>query len=756
MAERDLGEGGRASMSEAQRKAESLIERAPAAATGAPAESDPAAERFDIAASELSSRQRSALKADDTFALIDAHGDINADGAGSDGLFHADTRFLSHLRMTVMGADPLLLGSSLSQDGTYLHADLTNPDVFRDGRIALAKDQVHIERTLYVHAGVLRQRVMLSNYGSTPLQLTAAFAFDSDFADIFEVRGLTRVRRGTLSHAVRGPDEVHLTYVGLDRETRSTRVSFSPPPQKLTANAAAYVLQLDPKSRATIVIDARSGDATVASTTAPTFLTGLVSARRSFCNRLERQAGVSTGSGELNEVLRRSAGDVAMLMTETPSGPYPYAGIPWFSTVFGRDGIITAMEMLWLNPSIARGVLKFLAAHQASIRDADSDAEPGKILHELRRGEMAALREVPFGRYYGSVDSTPLFVVLAGLYWERTGDDALLEELWPAIEAALAWMDTDADRDGDGFIEYYRATPSGLANQGWKDSYDSIFHADGTLAAGPIALVEVQAYAYEARMLAARAARHLGLDRRAAELTAAAERLRERFEGAFWSDELGSYALALDGDKRPCLVRSSNAGQVLRSGIAAPERAALVAQQLLSPAFFSGWGVRTIADGAVRYNPMSYHDGSIWPHDNALIGSGLRACGRRGDVARLLKALLDAASVMDQRRLPELFCGFPRRRGRAPVLYPVACSPQAWASGALFHLLQSLLGLKIDGHARKLRIERPHIPDWLGHVELTRLAVADAYVSIRLSRASSGATEMAVLANDGGAEVELV
>ncbi len=448
-------------MSEVQRKA---IEGAP---TGASPEGELPEERFEVAPVEQGSRQRSALKADDTFALIDAHGDINADGAGSDGLFHADTRFLSHLRMTVMGADPLLLGSNLSQDGTYLHADLTNPDVIRDGRSVLAKDQVHIERTAYVHAGVLRQRVMLSNYGSEALRLVIGFSFANDFADIFEVRGLTRARRGALSQAVHGADAVELSYAGLDGETRVTRVSFTPAPQRLTSGAATYVLQLAPKSRATIVIDAHVGDTPKHKSS---FLAGLVSARRSFRNRLYRQAGISTGSAELNAVLRRSAGDVAMLQTQTAQGLYPYAGIPWFSTVFGRDGIITAIEMLWLNPSIARGVLKFLAAYQATTRDADSDAEPGKILHEMRRGEMAALREVPFGTYYGSVDLTPLFVMLAGLYWERTGDDALLKELWPAIEAALHWLETDGDRDDDGFIEYYRATPTGLANQGWKDS----------------------------------------------------------------------------------------------------------------------------------------------------------------------------------------------------------------------------------------------------------------------------------------------
>jgi glycogen debranching enzyme len=316
-------------------------------------------------------------------------------------------------------------------------------------------------------------------------------------------------------------------------------------------------------------------------------------------------------------------------------------------------------------------------------------------------------------------------------------------------------MDTDGDRDGDGFIEYHRAAPSGLVNQGWKDSGDSIFHADGTLCSGPVALVEVQAYSHEAKVLAAQLARCLGFDRRAEELTQQAKSLKTRFEEAFWSDELGSYALALDGLKRPCLVVTSNAGQVLRSGLSTNRHAALVAETMMSPRMFSGWGVRTVADAATRYNPMSYHNGSIWPHDNALIGAGLGACGRRDSVERILKALLDASMMMDQHRLPELFCGFPRRRARAPVLYPVACSPQAWASGALFYLLQAMLGLEIDGRHRTLRFTRPYVPEWLGYVELTNLAIGDSRVSVRLTNEQRERPELIVLANEGKATIEV-
>ena len=711
-------------------------------------------EKAYIASGPAHPRASRSLKHNDTFAVIDAHGDMNCAAPAADGLFHRDTRYLSYLELSVLGVQPLLLASNISEDATYLRADLTNPDIYRDGEITLLKDHVHFERTVYVRGGMLHQQITITNYNAAPVNLVLTIGFDSDFADLFEVRGMRRPRHGTIQHRVCSQQEAEIVCTGLDNIHRRTRITFEPPPADLSTTLATYRLTVAPQERSHIVVDAAC---TVAEELPKrvAYLPGLLEARRDFRRKIHKQAVIETGNQSVNEVLRRSAADLAMLTTETPLGHYPYAGIPWFSTAFGRDGLITAIETLWINPEAASGVLRYLAHYQATTHDPASDAEPGKILHETRGGEMASLGEVPFGLYYGSIDSTPLFVMLAGLYAERTGDDAMLAELWPNIEAALHWMDTYGDRDGDGFIEYQRGVDTGLANQGWKDSCDSIFHADGQLADGPIALVEVQAYAYEAKRLAARAARRLGKTLRAQQLDASATSLKEKFESAFWCDEIGMYALALDGNKRPCRVRASNAGHALATGIVSPNRAHRTSDHLLDAAFFSGWGVRTIADTEARYNPMSYHNGSIWPHDNALIASGFARIGRRDGAERILKALFDAAAGMDQRRLPELFCGFRRRRGRAPVLYPMSCSPQAWASGATFYVLQSLLGLEIDGRNAALRFNAPVVPDWLDYVEIRNLSIdANTKIDVRLTRTQDDRVEVKHTTKQGHVTIE--
>lgn len=482
------------------------------------------------------------------------------------------------------------------------------------------------------------------------------------------------------------------------------------------------------------------------------FFTAYRDTRRAHRTATAQIATLTTSNHAFNDMLCRATSDVYTLLTWGQHGPYPYAGIPWFNTTFGRDGIITALLMLWIDPAIARGVLRTLAVTQAKTIDPDADAQPGKILHEMRHGEMARLREVPFGRYYGTIDATPLFVILAGHYLHRTGDLETIQGIWPNIRAALRCIDEYGDSDGDGFIEYARARASGLANQGWKDSHDAIFHADNADPVGPIALCEVQAYVYAAKLQASFMAHRLDHPELASALACEAERLRSNFERAFWCEELGTYALALDGEKRPCLVPASNAGHALFAGIAAPDRAARVAANLLAPDAFSGWGVRTLPVGQPRYNPMSYHNGSVWPHDNALIALGLGQYGLKTEASRVFSAIFEAGRHQDMSRLPELFCGFNRRPNRAPTPYPVACAPQAWSAAAIFGLVGACLGLELDHEQDEIQFHEPVMPDFLDEVVIRNLRLGNSRADIRLHRYGSDVTAN-VLSRNGSAKI---
>jgi glycogen debranching enzyme len=708
---------------------------------------------FYIPMTGPAARPRRSLKHDDTFIVLDSHGDIGASAGGPDGLFNADTRYLARLELVLDDVQPLLLGSNMRDDNSALTVDLTNPDVYRQGRIVLQKDMLHIVRTVFLWRGTAYQRIGLQNHGESPASFNLTLLFDNDFADLFEVRGEKRVRRGIGSSKLLGLADVALEYKGLDGKSRSTALHFDPPPTRLAANAATYHFDLGPQQISSLFV-AASCDKPATDKPA-LFFRGLLAHRREMRQSTKGATSIETSNNIFNEVLCQSMADLNMLMTDTPQGRYPYAGIPWYSTTFGRDGIITALQMLWIDPRVARGVLRRLAFYQAKTVDALADAEPGKILHEMRGGEMAALREVPFAQYYGSVDATPLFVLLAGLYVERTGDDATLAELWPAIEAALRWIDGAGDPDQDGFVEYQRASEQGLANQGWKDSYDAIFHADGRLAEGYIALAEVQGYVFAGKKLAARCARRLGEDDTAHRLEAEARLLAHRFEDAFWCDELGTYALALDGAKQPCKVRTSNAGQLLFTGIIRADRARLVAADLMRPHFFTGWGIRTVARGEARYNPMSYHDGSIWPHDNALITLGLARYGLKHSVDQVFKGLFAAATYMDLRRLPELFCGFQREKQRGPTLYPVACAPQAWASATPFTLLEAALGLEFDAQRSEIRLRNPRLPAFLNEVVLRDLRLGPSSVDLRVRR-HGDEVSLEVLRTHGQIQVSIV
>jgi len=713
-------------------------------------------DQFYILATASKTTERTAvLQHNDTFAVFDLHGDIGAFGTSEQGLYHEGTRYISRFHLRMNGRRPLLLSARVKDDNELFGVDLTNPDMpFEDGDHLLLRDLIHVFRSRFLWDSTWHECIRLWNYNTVNVRLALTFDIESDFADIFEVRGTRRERHGALLKPVLADREMRLGYRGLDGEDRCAVLEWSDRPQTMTAGSARFDVDLKPQTPLNLSLAIRCERQR-----RPVHAIGFTAAQAQSAEDIEdarrEYASIETSSERFNLWIRRAAADLRMLTASTPYGEYPYAGVPWFSTPFGRDGIVTGLQTLWVNPRMARGVLKYLAATQADTVNDEQDAEPGKILHETRSSEMARLGEVPFGRYYGSVDATPLFVVLAGAYFARTGDDAFLRELWPHVERALAWIDQYGDRDGDGFVEYEKHSKSGLIQQGWKDSKDAIFHADGSLAEAPIALCEVQAYVYDARLHGARMAESLGRIDLAKRLRDQAERLRAAFEEQFWCEAESVYALALDGRKRPCRVRTSNAGHCLFGGIATRERARRVAETLLAPEMFSGWGIRTVSSVERRYNPMAYHNGSVWPHDNGIIASGFSRYGFDDLMAAPFGGLFEASMTVEGHRLPELFCGFHRRAGEGPTLYPVACSPQAWASGVVFHLVQSGLRLSIDRQARELSIDRPVLPPLVTYLRLLNLQLPFGTVDLLFDQRSRDVA-VTVLRQQGDFDVRII
>jgi glycogen debranching enzyme len=667
-----------------------------------------------------------ALKHADTFVVADDHGDIHG---VDDGVFREDTRVLSRWTLRVGGVPPSLLASGVSGDNVHFTAHLTNRALPDLGEHAAPRGVVHIERKRFVLDGHVHEEITLHNFGGRPVRLPLTFRFAADFADIFEVRGMRRARRGRDLAPKVGRGSVCLRYAGLDDVTRTCAIRFAPAPRTLSPEHADFEIVLADREHATIHVDI--GPDKARDVGEKRYRAHASRARRSM--RATRRRGASLEcSGELfGGWLAKSRADLALLVTELPTGPYPYAGIPWFATTFGRDGIVTALEMLWIDPSIARGVLAFLAAHQADGSSAFADAGAGKVLHETRHGEMAALGEVPFARYFGGVDQTPLFVMLAAAYAQRTADLAFIDELWPSLVAAMRWIDSASI---DGLLAYRRAASTGLANQGWKDSEDSIFHADGSMAQSPIALVEVQGYVYAACNAMASLSTRRGDAQSAKRWAARAEDVRRRVEAQFWMEDTAFYGIALDAKRALCRVCASNAGHLLYTGLPSAGRAAKVMDRLASNAFDSGFGLRTLGHDQPNFNPMSYHNGSVWPHDTAICAAGFARYGNKDGARRWLDEMFRAASSFGM-RMPELHCGFSRRPGEPPIAYPVACLPQAWSAGAVFMVLQACLGLSIDAFSREVRIDRPTLPHELSRLAVRRLAVADSSVDLVFQRA---------------------
>lgn len=689
---------------------------------------------YILATSSYADDRTKVLNVGDTFAIFDRWGDNKQLGQGVQGIYHEGTRFISDTEFRINGYRPLLLSSNIKIENEIFSIDLTNPRIeLEEGRV-LEKGVIHIARSKFMQEGACYESIVLHNHDVRTHVFETSFFFRSDFRDIFEVRGMKRDKRGTiLPPQTNSQGHLKLAYEGLDGIQRIAWVRFESEMEWVEGSSVIFPVRLEPAERVEIryVIQLQVGDQETApedyAVALDKITVGLQDGKRSI-------ASIETDNEQFSNWLDRSKFDLLSVLRHTEQGPYPYAGVPWYNTAFGRDGIITALETLWIAPQIGKGVLLFLAAKQATTHDPFRDAEPGKILHEARGGEMAELNEIPFKQYYGTIDATPLFISLAGSYYKRTADIETIQTIWPNIQRALEWIEKHGDIDGDGFVEYKQKMESGLLNQGWKDSHDSVSHEDGTLADPSIALCEVQGYVYDAYEQAAYLARALGKTDEAGALHVKAGTLKERFNDVFWDDAMQMYVLALDGNKKPCRIKTSNAGQCLFTGIVPPERAARMVKAIMQPDMFSGWGVRTLSSDEKRYNPMSYHNGSVWPHDTALVAAGMARYGFVKESMQLMQGLFHACLFLDLQRLPELFCGFPFRYGEAPTSYPVACVPQAWSVAAVFLLMQSCLQISIDAPEKKLIFSNPHLPEYLKQVTIRNLKVADGVFEIEFTR----------------------
>lgn len=685
------------------------------------------------ASSHRDSTGSQVLKDGNTFLLLDRLGEAGIPEANEQGLYHEGTRYLSRWGLTIGGCSAMLLNSTIKEDNSLMLVEMTTKDLTFDNGTAIPHGSLHLSRSVIVHGASLHDELRVTNYGGQGVSVNIAYQFDADYCDLFEVRGAKRSRRGDDLDPEFGDRWISLGYQGLDFRTRRTSIDFDRDIKFVDGRSGVMTISLKAGEEtcihATVSCTEASGKAPHLSHEEATS----ISSETIRVNNRERTS-IVTSNERFNQWLDRSYADLQMLVSRTEYGIYPYAGVPWFATPFGRDGIITALETLWFQPELAKGTLQFLAKTQATEIDPASEAEPGKIIHEMRDGEMAELGEIPFRRYYGTVDATPLFVILAGQYYRRTGDRDFIQTIWPNIQAALHWIDYFGDGDGDGFIEYQSHNDRGLVHQCWKDSNDSIFHADGSDAVGPIAVSEVQGYVYEAKLLASEMADLFGQPTWAKTLRSEAIQLKRRFNKAFWAESLGTFAIALDGSKNRCEVLNSNAGHLLYTGIVADEYAERVCDALTDRRSFNGWGIRTIAEGEARYNPMSYHNGSIWPHDTAIGIAGAARYGFRKRVMPIAEGLFNASLFNELHRLPELFCGFDRKTGHGPTLYPVACSPQAWAAGSAFLVLQSLLGLSFSSSKPQIRFDNPVLPVFLNWVQIENLRTGNGSVDLVLRR----------------------
>ena len=676
-----------------------------------------------------------------TFFAATRQGDVIPPGAPHVGLFHDDTRFLSHLELRVNGKHPNMLSSTTT--GPHIsRVDLTARRESGPGEnLDLPVNEVYIRREQLLEKDRFYEALEFQSFHNAEVKLTVELCFDADFMDIFQVRGLLRGKSGQYYAPQVREAAVRFYYEGLDERSRVTDIGFDPAPQTLEGKRASWSFVLPPRDhktlRTTIAMSVRTNTAECEYTEA-SFGKTLETVSPHVASEHDAWTENCTHFRSDDEIfdtmLQTSTKDFYALRMQENENTAVAAGVPWFAALFGRDSILSSFEALILDPGLARGTLCLLAAHQGIVRDDERDEDPGKILHERRSGEMTATNEVAFGRSYGSVDSTPLFLILAHAYVRWTGDTALLKQLHAALRSATEWILKYGDLDGDGLIEYQRRNPKGLFNQGWKDSGDANRHADGTIAQPPIALVEVQGYAVRALADAAEILSALHDDELSALAAKRSDELRTLIEEHFWLEDRSYYAMALDREKKPLRVDGSNPGHLLFAEAISAQRACQVANRILGPGLFSGWGIRTLSCEEKSFNPMSYHCGSVWPHDNALIGYGMALYGLHRDASTVLHSLYNSALHFRDYRLPELFCGFQHLQKGQPVHYPVSCSPQAWAAGAPFLLLTGLLGITPNASADELAIADPHLPPFLNELRVENLRVGASRVTLDFKR----------------------
>ncbi len=708
------------------------------------------AERYVMSGGRAS---RLAVKEGDLFLYTNELGQVPGTENSVLGLYYRDTRHLSRYVLSIAGRQPVLLSAS-AERGYAATIELTNLEArTADGHV-LPQASVHVRRTRFV-SDRLYELLRVRNYHQREVDLVLDLDFDADFADLFEVRGSRRRRRGSRLAPRVSDGTLTLSYLGLDDVTRQTIVRFHDRPESLKQGRARFRLRLPPGERAVIRYDIQ-----VVGPEAPGEAGGEFNARiGALRHEHERWASdatdIFTDNDQVNRALRRGQDDLRLLSTVIDGERVPLSGLPWFGAPFGREMTFVGLETLLLDLRWARSAVSFLARRQGLQDSAFREEQPGKIMHELRRGELAAIRAVPHTPYYGSVDSTALWLLLVAELAVWTGDLEGFELRAAAVDAALGWIDGPGDPDGDGFVEYERRSRVGLRNQGWRDSFDAVLHEDGTPAAGPIALAETQGYVYYAKRRLAAVFGQLGDVERAERLSQDAARLKLAFNERFWMEDQGFYAMALDGQKRQVRSPSSTIGHALWSRIVAEEHIPAVVRRLMAPDMFTGWGIRTLSKEARFYNPVSFYNGSVWPFDTALIANGLKKHGYVQEANRLAWGLVEAAAAHEYARLPEMFCGFTRQTVDRPVSFPMACSPDANSAAALFLVLQSMLGIYAQAEENIVYVHNPVLPRWLGEVTLSNLRVGRTTMRLRFRR-EGGQTSFSVLDKQGPGRIVVV